>query len=365
MESLFQPWEAEFALNAKAAKALIESQFPSLTVRHIQYLHEGWDSAAFIVNREYVFRFPKRRDRQQWLDSEIGVLTLLENRQLGLGIPKPVFVGKPSAYYPCGFMGYRILSGTQADGIEWNAVDRNTSARRLGEFLSNLHSIEVSDAEAIGAKHHESTLPELLAEVEAARDIIWPALPSELQATCRPVLEGNCPIPQPNHTRRCLVHGDLVDEHLLLDERGRITGIIDWGDACLSDPVIDFAGLFAWLGPEFVHETLKHYACQFDCAFIAEVQCRGQCLALITYGHSLAGRDSSRADRLPMVRNAFASSIGPIGTDSSLPSSSSIRETRCIKIFVIVVSISALILTMGSRGQPELGGAVICSLTHL
>lgn len=38
-----------------------------------------------------------------------------------------------------------------------------------------------------------------------------------------------------------LVHGDLHLRHLLVDDAGRATGVVDWGDVCLADPAVDLA----------------------------------------------------------------------------------------------------------------------------
>src|SRR5690606_29275170 len=47
--------------------------------------------------------------------------------------------------------------------------------------------------------------------------------------------------------RTALVHGDLHPGHLILDEERRVTGVLDWTEARVSDPSIDlviFAGCF-------------------------------------------------------------------------------------------------------------------------
>jgi len=40
-----------------------------------------------------------------------------------------------------------------------------------------------------------------------------------------------------------IVHRDLGPEHILVTNDGRLAGIIDWGDARLGDPAIDFSWL--------------------------------------------------------------------------------------------------------------------------
>jgi aminoglycoside phosphotransferase (APT) family kinase protein len=45
-------------------------------------------------------------------------------------------------------------------------------------------------------------------------------------------------------------HNDLGIEHVLVDPgAGMVTGVIDWGDAAIVDPAIDFGLLYRDLGP--------------------------------------------------------------------------------------------------------------------
>lgn len=48
-----------------------------------------------------------------------------------------------------------------------------------------------------------------------------------------------------------LVHGDIAPQNLIADpDTGALTGIVDWGDAALDDPAVDFAKLPLWtVGP--------------------------------------------------------------------------------------------------------------------
>src|SRR5262249_5745856 len=155
------------------------------------------------------------------------------------------------------------------------------------------------------------TLDEMLAETIAMREVLLPWLPLELQAACRPYLDGTCAVPAKTTARRCLVHGDLVDEHVILDNRSRVSGVIDWGDAGLSDPTIDFGGLCAWLGAEFVRQVLAHYGHPWNESCMEQIAFRARCVALTTCGWSLAGKGTCNADRLPMVYTAFGLSAPP------------------------------------------------------
>ncbi len=54
--------------------------------------------------------------------------------------------------------------------------------------------------------------------------------------------------PPPTRSLRVAQHNDLGAEHILVDERGQVTGIIDWTDAALTDPARDTGLLLRDLG---------------------------------------------------------------------------------------------------------------------
>jgi aminoglycoside 2''-phosphotransferase len=59
---------------------------------------------------------------------------------------------------------------------------------------------------------------------------------------------------------KVLVHGDLLPEHLIIDEKSNtIKGIIDWTDARFGDPAADFVGLYLWQGKTFVERMIAEY----------------------------------------------------------------------------------------------------------
>jgi aminoglycoside 2''-phosphotransferase len=300
--------ESELPLDARLVRQLLDAQFPILKDSSIVFLRQGWDNSAWLVDRQWIFRFPRRLARQVWLESELAVLGLLAERPQPVLVPTPVYRGKPGRQYPCRFMGYRRLEGTPGDHFDIHSIERQTTARRLGELLTQLHSIDLESAAANGVQSFESTAHEAVDDVVAMRDTVLPRLPEELVPVCAPFLHGTCTLPRAEVERWSLIHSDLVDEHVLFDAGGRVTGVIDWGDACLSNPAFDFGGLFAWLGADFVRDVLAHYPLITDPAFADEIAFYGRCMALVTYGYSLQGRDTSPADRLHLVRTAFAES---------------------------------------------------------
>jgi len=299
-----EPSQSEFTLDEPAVRRLLCASFPELDVHAVRYLHQGWDNIVFVINESWVFRFPKRAERGKWVASELAVLKLLHGRSTEIAIPLPEHVGKPSAQFPCPFMGYRMLPGTAGDRIPVNRIDRAISAKRLGGLLTKVHGIDADAATAGEIPTEDWPFESLLDETMSFREVVMPRLPAELWPLCTPDLDGSCHVPCSTSVR-CLVHGDLLDEHILVDDSGRVCGIIDWGDACISDPSQDFAALYTWLGEAFVRNVLEQYGGPSGDDFIEQITFRARCLALTTFGWSVKGRATTAADRLGMLYQVF------------------------------------------------------------
>ena len=41
-------------------------------------------------------------------------------------------------------------------------------------------------------------------------------------------------------TNKCVLHGDLWNENIIVNEEGRLTGLIDWEHSCIFDPHWEF-----------------------------------------------------------------------------------------------------------------------------
>ncbi|GAF85175.1 unnamed protein product [marine sediment metagenome] len=87
-----------------------------------------------------------------------------------------------------------------------------------------------------------------------------------------------------------LVHNDLWAEHILVDPRsGSVNGIIDWGDVAISDPAVDFAGLYTWYGEKWLKDVLAYYSKTPDTEIISRSRYLATCLAIhnITLGQDI------------------------------------------------------------------------------
>jgi aminoglycoside phosphotransferase (APT) family kinase protein len=105
---------------------------------------------------------------------------------------------------------------------------------RLGRFLSLLHGTADSVVAAAGLPSAANDLVETVNQLERLRHEVVPLLDAPAREVAATLL-ATVSVPD-----RVLCHADLVPEHVLVRE-GRVAGIIDWGDARVTDPAIDLA----------------------------------------------------------------------------------------------------------------------------
>ena len=99
------------------------------------------------------------------------------------------------------------------------------------------------------------------------------------------------------------MHGDLGAEHLLVAD-GRLSGIVDWGDAAVFDPAVDFARLLRDFGQAFLDDTVAAYGGPPDEGFAERVLFVARCAALedLAYGVATGRAEYSTAARASLGR---------------------------------------------------------------
>jgi macrolide phosphotransferase len=201
----------------------------------------------------WVVRAPRRTAAALTLEAEARVLTELR-RRLPVAVPQPAGLiplpeGGRAVIYPC-------LSGQSLRPAE--LVAGGGLAVEVGRVIAALHEIPpgVFDQAGVPAYTAEEYRLRRLAELDTAAR--GGDLPPTLLARWERALEdvgiwrfAATPI-----------HGDLAAEHILVergDPRGpahaRVSGIVDWGQACVADPADDLAWV-ALTGDERAFDTV-------------------------------------------------------------------------------------------------------------
>jgi aminoglycoside 2''-phosphotransferase len=250
-------------------KRTIEKCFPQFKINSIAPVLTGWDNFVLEVNSEYIFRFPKRPALKQQLQKEIQLL-----RELGgtLSVPVPRFelFWNQKEEWPGQFVVYRKIDGIPLQKEFIKSPQSFNLAEQLANFLTELHQFPLHKAAKLRIPHMTPVqwrhkYVDLYDQVQLR---ICPLLEKN-EVTKTTLLWEDYLTDKANFRfKPVLLHGDLSEEHILCDlDRELITGIIDWGDACVGDPALDFAWLLDY-GKSFIKEVLGSYKGTIDRTFL-------------------------------------------------------------------------------------------------
>jgi aminoglycoside phosphotransferase (APT) family kinase protein len=150
------------------------------------------------------------------------------------------------------FTGARLLHGRELAEAGLADAARIPAAAAIGAFLRALHSVQLRDVDDVELPvdpFNRGYPASRLAHTRAALDGLLASGTWLGDAAVDALLERAAELDGPGG-EPVLVHGDLHARHLLVDEAGRASGVIDWGDVCLADPAVDLSlGYAAFIGP--------------------------------------------------------------------------------------------------------------------
>jgi aminoglycoside phosphotransferase (APT) family kinase protein len=283
------PWQAEYALDVDTVRATLARELPDFVVDSVRPLGEGFDFTTFVVGEEWVFRFAKRRQTARTLAREIALLDALAaelerapgTEGASLAIPAYRYRCAPALSHPPAFGAYRMLPGEPLLGVPAAALDRRAIGATLGGWLRTVHAAApLPPPPARTPDHFANCIDEYRSLCTHCRAHLPVVIADALAA-----LLAEPPPPFTGPTRFC--HADLGVEHVLVDRtNGRVTAVIDWGDAGWDDPLGDFVGLWAWGGDAAVEAALAHYGRTLGADEWRRLRLRGACygLGMIHYG---------------------------------------------------------------------------------
>jgi aminoglycoside 2''-phosphotransferase len=256
----FQP-RLSHGLDADYYRGVIQACFPTLSVRSVVFLAEGWGSTAWEVNGDYVFRFPKRPEIAPGLLKEVRILPVLAGT-LPLRIPQFEYVWRGGAQHEGLVVGYPKIPGVPMGTKHLAFAGAVKLSRQLGEFLTALHSFPAQRAVALGVpqrspaqwRRHYDTF------YGTVRQRVFPLLGTQERRRNAEMWEGFLENEANFRFTPVLIHADLSGEHILFDPANRsISGIIDWEDATVGDPALDFTGLLGDYGRNLTLQVLASY----------------------------------------------------------------------------------------------------------
>jgi aminoglycoside phosphotransferase (APT) family kinase protein len=226
---------AEVRVSPELVRRLLEAQQPDLAHLPIRLMAHGWDNLMYRLGDELAVRLPRRAAAAGLIVNEQRWLPVVAPR-LPLPVPAMVRAGRAALGYPWPWSIVPFLPGQLA--AREPPADPADAAASLGGFLAAMHAPAPPDApanpnrgiplaeRAAMVTDNLSVLGGLVDRGEVTR--AWHA------ALAAPAW-GGAPV---------WLHGDFHPANILV-HRGRISGVIDFGDITAGDPATDLS--VAWM----------------------------------------------------------------------------------------------------------------------
>jgi len=268
----YQSVDYQKEVSEENARESIGAVSPQIHIKTIERVGGGIGSVAFMVNDEYIFRFPRHERADESLGVEMRLLPVLE-KHMTLPIPHFEIMGK-QAGSDLRFVGYKAIRGVQME--RETLFDRTEHGQVLGPnrhlteqiatFFREIHSFNVQTARDLGVPER-SLKARMMGQILDAREYIFPLIQQKFPEQANRIIEsteiafddylsdsGNF-----DYEPR-LIHGDLEAEHIFVDpEKRTVTGFIDFGSMRIDDPDYDLWRPYSWFGREFMDLLLEQY----------------------------------------------------------------------------------------------------------
>jgi aminoglycoside phosphotransferase (APT) family kinase protein len=201
-------------------------------------IDEGWDFKVLILDGEWVLRIPRSELSVEELESKIALLPALAHA-LPVELARFEHVSREPLY-----VLYRLIRGEPL---------RDEDPDGVRAFLDALHSFDTTGVTA----RRPDWIGIYRALAEKWSRVVLPLLDRRERTQAQALLEE---VETLTGFAPRLVHCDLGPSHLLCRD-GRLVGVIDWGDAKIGDPALDYAWLLNIPFPDWdVDDELRRRA---------------------------------------------------------------------------------------------------------
>ena len=200
-------------------------------------IEDGWDFKVLIFDDEWVVRWPRHRLAVEEVEKEVELLPDLAS-QLPVEVPCFEYVSRDPwlVVYPL-IRGEPLTDA--ADGVH--------------VFLDALHAVGLDSVRA----PRPDWLETYREQADEFRRLVLPLLDADERPGGAALLGE---VETLTGFEPALTHSDLGPGHMLC-RGGRLTGVIDWGDARIGDPAIDYAWLLNVPFPDWdVDDELRRRA---------------------------------------------------------------------------------------------------------
>ncbi len=267
---------SDIGLLATARDSVCTSAAP---VGRLRVVGEGFFSVAFASESGHIFRLGTSPDVVARYRKEWDVLPWLAATGLPAASPAPSCLLEPGESFPFGGMSYPMLSGRELLPDVLARSDRGALARQIAAFNIAMHRLPVDEGFGAGLPDGREVDRAWLkayqgSSVDALRGVLDPVEHAKLVRWWDDMLTDR----RLSDYEPVVVHGDVGDENLLVDDDGHLIGVLDFEHAAVGDPIHDFRQL-RYIDESFMEEVIAAYVTlggQIDDGFRYRMECERQ-----------------------------------------------------------------------------------------
>lgn len=240
----------------------IRRQFPNLNIYEWEKIDLGQNNDVIMVNNTYIFRFPKYSKGIERLYVETMILDKLE-KNTSLEIPNFLYKSFASEEVGKVFTGYKKIDGSPMwrDAIkDLEKKDKRYIVQQLTHFMREVHSVPLTTLEEEIKQTEQDTFSYFETLYEKIQEKLFIYMNNKAKKRVEHLFDLFLREEKNKKIENCLIHGDFGASNILWDNEEKIvTGVIDFGGSCISDPAYDFSGLLSSYGEEFLELCLENY----------------------------------------------------------------------------------------------------------
>lgn len=232
-------------------KNKLQKDFPELQIDTLEIIGSGWHHDAVEVNDVLVFRMPRGvHEITSTVDNEVSMLNLLQDK-LPVAIPKPLYISSDKEYF-----GYSKVDGVLLKDLV-NGFGQGDWQQLKADWVAIASSIHTN---VTIQKARKLKMPNFIEPGPSAAERIFgiEGVEQDVLTFANQIIESSKKL-NLESLHYVFIHNDLQFHNILADPHTkRISGVIDWTDACVGPLAREFA-IGEWMKPGLLEEVASLY----------------------------------------------------------------------------------------------------------
>ncbi len=261
----------------------IQKLLPNFKIDNFKLLNIGANSEAFMVNNEFIFRFPLKKTVFEDYKVEKQILETLEPYIKSTKIPKTEIFDNDRI----SFSKHKIIEGIDFYKSKVDLSLKRKIAKQLAKFYVELHSVDTDNFDFLKDRGFHLEGYDISDKVNELKEILGDDFIEENISEKMDYLYETH-----NHfdeMDKVLCHGDIHEENIIINN-GNLSGIIDFGNVFIGNRNVDFSSILEYdidFGLSVIEEyekSIKQNLNRKYILYLQQIRCYSNLLYFVANG---------------------------------------------------------------------------------